>query len=356
MGRDRLIYPIEYRDRIFDAGLRVDAQIDLDPVSTIDDSRSELALIEEAERASSRSLHKGHALHNLGVAYYANSPFDARLYFMAAHAEDARTWTRKPARPDGYLAARMLTALFRFTARTLGRLSALARRKLDQAPIITATEFATAEHLTEVIDALPTGRTSDDFDAIDLDDRVFVGGSYRYAWDRIDTMARGVLAAGRQPIIVANFEPLDDGERPRAKSFRLLDACPRAVFDGTVEDSPGHWPEIERIAQVGPKPTLWAYSTNDLARQYSAPGMLPTIEDIPALEYLPFDRPDALRNGVTRWLVSKHPRRPRPGDILFVRIGDATIGSATRSAEGSNTIYRGGSVVRPRPSGVLPED
>ena len=354
MAKDRLTYPPELAPEIIDAGLRVDARIDLDPVSTIDGSRAELALIEGAERLAGRRFHKGHPLHNLGVALYATSPYDARVYFMAAHVEDARTWARRPARPDGYLAAKMLAGLFRFTTGMVTRLSRRARLDPDQPPIETAAEFAEAEWLPQSVDALPTGQSSDDLAAMDPEDRVFVGGSYRYAWDRIVTMARGVIAANREPIIVANFEPLSE-EEPRDKSFRFLDACPRAVFDVTVQDSPGHWPEIERIAQVTPKPTLLAHNTYDPGQPWSAPGTFPTAKDIPALDYLPFDTPDTLRRGVTNWLLVKHPRLPRPGTIVIVSIEQA-IGSATPTARGSNTTDRGGSVTLPRASGILPEE
>jgi len=333
---DRLAYPAESVSEISRVALLVDGTIDGDPAATVVWSSLELGLIEQAEQAVGHSLHKGHALHNLGVAVYAADPPGARVYFMAAHVEDARTWVNRRPR-NGFLAARMLRLLFEFSTYKVGKLAHQARLAPNLPPLRVARQFAEQEWLPQFEDPLPGNRTAAELEAIDPFDRVFIGGSYRFAWDRINAMARGVLDAGRQPIVVAKFQTFAD-EGWRAKSFRILDQCPRAAFDVTVEDSPGHWPEIERIAQVTPKPTLFAFSADDPNREYRGAGTFPNAGDIPGLEYLPFDTHDVLRSGVAQWLLVRHPRVSQSGPTASA-ISPA-LGSATpnlHTAVGSNS-------------------
>lgn len=76
---NRLAYPAEYLPEISRFALLVDGTIDLDPAATVVWSNQELALIQQAEVTAGHSLHKGHALHNIGVAVYAADPPGARV-------------------------------------------------------------------------------------------------------------------------------------------------------------------------------------------------------------------------------------------------------------------------------------
>lgn len=353
---DRLAYPAEYRGEIERLALLVDGQIDLDPASTVTWSGEELRIIELAEGLVGHTLHKGHPLHNIGVAVYAANPTGARIYFMAAHAEDARTWVNRRPRL-GFLAARMLRDLFAFTNRKIGQLAQLARRAPALPPLEAAQVFSHETWLPDFEDPLPSNRTAADLIAIDPFDRVFVGGSYRFAWGRILDMARGVTNAGREPIVVAKFEtrPSEDW---RDKSFRILDECPTAVFDVTVQDNPGHWPEIEHIAQLAPRPTLFAYNTDDRSREFVAAGTFPTKKHIPELDYLPFDTHDVLRSGVSQWLLVKHPRvTPSIGHVGLISQAKGSASPGPAVAVGSNSNSGGAipSPTLPTTSGYLSE-
>lgn len=351
---DRLAYPAEYRAEIERLALLVDGQIDLDPASTVRWSGEELALIQQAEQMAGHPLHKGHPLHNVGVAVYAADPPGARAYFMAAHVEDARTWVNRRPR-HGFLAARMLRDLFAFTNLKIGQLARLGRSAPALPPLEAARQFSHDSWLPDFDDPLPSHRTAAELAAMDPFDRVFVGGSYRFAWGRIIDMARGVIDAGRYPIVVAKFETLPE-EDWRDKSFRILDECPRAVFDVTVQDNPGHWPEIEHIAQVENRPTLFAYNTDDRSREFVAAGTFPTRKHISDLDYLPFDTHGVLRQGVSQWLLIKHPRVTVPaGGVAPINqaMGSATPGTMT--AVGSNYVGGKGSPgTSPTASGILP--
>lgn len=204
---DRLAYPADSLPEINRVALLVDGTIDRDPAGTVVWSSLELGLIEQAEQRAGRSLHKGHALHNLGVAVYAADPPGARVYFMAAHVEDARTWVNRRPR-SGFLAARMLRLLFDFSTYKVGRLARMARFAPNLPPLRVARQFAEQEWLPPFEDPLPGSRPAAELEAIDPFDRVFIGGSYRFAWDRINAMARGVLDAGRHRSLSRSSRPL----------------------------------------------------------------------------------------------------------------------------------------------------
>ncbi len=68
--------------------------LDDDPATAKDRARDQLALIEEGQQKVGHELHKGQAFHNIGIAEVIRNLEAARVWFLAAHVEVARSSPR----------------------------------------------------------------------------------------------------------------------------------------------------------------------------------------------------------------------------------------------------------------------
>jgi hypothetical protein len=311
--------------------------LDRDPSGAKERSRRQLALIEEAERRVGHGLHKGQAFHNIGVAEAVRNVEAARAWFLAAHIEDARSST--PDAPPSRPAAIALGVVYGYDEAELSALADRARSDVDISPFKFAL-LLTSEGTTDPL-KLPFDQPGDEaaLERTPLADRVFVGGSYRFGWPTLVTIARGVRKAGMTPVVVQTF-PDRVGEDNRAKSFRFLHLCRSAVFDGTLD---GGWEqEIAEIARI-PRPTLVVYGADDESRKPSHTTMLPGSDEIPGLEVLPFVQHEELPAIVARWLAEKVSRPDSPHGGLRYVYPPTAEGSATKDfALGSNTRFSSG--------------
>jgi hypothetical protein len=298
--------PEEFDGPIKAEGLLVDNAINFDLGVARQAAFRELDLLFQAEYQSGRRLHKGHPLHNIAITYFAQDPVQARQWFIAAAAEDARTWRRR-ARGWQPLAQQMLRRLYGATDAFISRVNREARRNPEVDPRELQVAFADAGPQPVFPARIVGVRREEDLHAVEEGHRIFVGGSYPGAQDRLDTIARAVVAAGYEPVIVAEYETLP-GERPRTKSFRLLDHCRGAIFDGTVQVAPGWWPEVERIVQVQdqPIPTLIVYVADRADRKYTSSSMFPSEADHPGMTFLGFADNEHLGRVVNWWLLKAY--------------------------------------------------
>ncbi len=140
--KPELQLPSDFVEQVWDAAKDAERALQFDLPAAIEASHRELALLKEAERASNRRLHKGHPLHNLGVAWWGSERPRARRYFMAAHVEDARLWPRRKPKPVvwSFLATRMLTTLFGESARVLAQAARFGRANPRRDPLEVADE------------------------------------------------------------------------------------------------------------------------------------------------------------------------------------------------------------------------
>ena len=303
---EALRLPPEFDEAIKAEALRVDDAINFDLVVARQAAFTELDLLYGAEQASGRRLHKGHPLHNIAVSYFALDPARARQYFIAAAAEDARTWRR---RAKGWqpLAERMLRRLYGASDAFIRRVNREARQRPDIDPRELRVALAEGVDQPHFPARIVGVRREADLHAVESGRRIFVGGSYPGAQDRLDTIARAVWAAGDEPVIVAEYETLPD-ESPRTKSFRLLDHCGGAIFDGTVKERPGWWPEVERIVQVQmePIPTLIVFVADRADRKYTSSSMFPSEADHAGMTFQGFANNEHLGRVVKWWLLKAY--------------------------------------------------
>jgi hypothetical protein len=333
----RFDYPVAVRAELQRLGDETLDLLDRDPSGAKERARSQLAVIEDAERQVGHGLHKGQAFYNIGVAEAVRNVEAARAWFLAAHIEDARS--SAPDAPPGQPAAATLGVVYGYgEAELLGRADR-ARSDLDVSPFKFAL-LLTSEGTTDPL-KLPFDQPGDEpaLERTSPGDRVFVGGSYRFGWPTLVTIARGVRKAGMTPVVVQTF-PDRAGEDNRAKSFRFLHMCRSAVFDGTLD---GGWEqEISEIAR-DPIPSLVVYGADEETRKPSHTTMLPGRDEIPGLQVLPFIQHEELPAIVARWLAEKvsRPDSLRGGPRYVYPL--TAEGSATQDlALGSNTRFAGG--------------
>jgi hypothetical protein len=298
--RHRLVLPAEFAAEIRAAGERVDASLPIDFGEARQAASDELRLIKAAEAASGRALHKGHPLYNLGITLYPTSPRWALRHFAGAFVEDVRTYHG----PSRHLAARVMRNLFRAPRRVLAALRDRAVKDEREDPLEIAYEVD--EHVDTGLYAplFPESQPDDWLLNIPASDLVFVGGSYGAAGDRLYQMAAQIANCGLHPVIVGQLKRRP-GETDREKSFRLLDLCGLAAFDGTVQERPGWWAEVEHILQTTRIPTLIAFFSSSANPDYRTSAMFPTERDHPHLVSRPFgaNLPEVVR----RWLSDVHP-------------------------------------------------
>ncbi len=381
-AKPELQLPAEYEGRILEVAMRLDDAVAYDTQLAVDLAEEELGLLIEAERLAGRRLHKGHPLHNLGVAHYASAPGPARLFFMAAHAEDIRLWPRRRPRDAPFLAEQMLRSLYGEMQSTLAVLGRLARRDIWRDPRQVAEEVVGRVPPPSMHTRTEAELSDEDLRRVPVERRIFVGGSYSSALDRIDIIETAVRGRGFEPVIVAQYRNRVIGrgrrERARPKSFRLLEMCSAAVFEGTARVEPGWWPELERIVQVRQIPALVAYFALHRTDDIHTSSMFPRKDDHPDLEIVPWGDHDHLRRVVEWWLDCRvlpgtgpmyHPfrvttlaelqekgagfRGDAPAPPLSRRAADVTAsGIPYPFANGSNTPYRPAS----GKSGMRPDD
>lgn len=222
---------------------------------------------------------------------------------------------------------------------------ALASRAMpnpSRDPLRVADQFEHDFDLPAYEALFPEEQTDEWFDAVPPEQRVFVGGSYRSGGDRIYQIAEQVASCGLRPVIVGEFQRHGD-ETDRQKSFRILDLCGLATFDGTVQEKPGWWAEVERIVQTTKIPTLIAYYADRPSREYLTSALFPTRDDHPRLSVQPFGRTRDLHALIRSWLWSEHrgPLECEGDGTSVAGSGPLVIGSdePTVVLEPSGTTY-----------------
>jgi hypothetical protein len=332
---NRIRYPADHSEelqRLGDATLACLEEGDL--AGAKEAATAQLRLIEQAEQSAGHALHKGQALFNIASAESGRSVDGARAWFLAAFVEDARLQARAPLQS---LAARTLSTLYEYMPQALRAIADRARKEPDLDPVRLGM-LLSIEGTSEPL-RLPFPEHADEsvLDSAGRRALVFVGGSYRYEWPHLITLARGVVQAGFVPIVVRTFRDRP-GEKNRAKSFRILDRCGSAIFDGSGVVSEGWIPELEHIAQMDtPIPTAIARAEDREGRTPNYSTMVPGTDEIPGLREVPFRSDEQLRADVARWLAeavslpAAHAKW-RPQGPQYTSIGSAT-------AAGSNTSF-----------------
>lgn len=320
--RSRLHVPEEFLAEIEAAGRLVDALLPVDFAEAARVARRELDLLMTAEAESGRDLHKGHPLYNLGLTLFGRQPNSALRHFAAAFVEDVRTYQA----PRRRLAARAVRQLFGASVGALGRLATLAMGDVRRNPldVVDEAEIATDQAVYQPI--FPGAESDDWLLETPPEQLVFVGGSYSAAGDRIFQIADQVADCGLRPVVVGLLRGRPN-ETERQKSFRILDLCGLAAFDGTVQERPGWWAEVEHIVQSHQIPTLIAYFSGR-GSSYKTSAMFPTDRDHPRLVKRPFGH--NLKAVVRSWLSQVH--------MVPLRCGSGADRTSTLVI-GSNTPY-----------------
>lgn len=263
-------------------------------------SLDELAASRALEGARERRVHKGHAYYNLGVITFAEDPVSARRYFHAAYVEDIRTWPAK--RPTGAHAGSVLFSLYGEPRYYLASLASAARSSAaDTMEVVSRWEELRTP--PEIAFSIPPAGSLQGavLDQVPTQERVFVGGSYAPSLERIYDVRDVVSEAGLTPVIVREFADIP-GERPRLKSFRLMDKCGLYIFEGT---NAGGWDfELEHLFNARPDAqTLLVYGADRHDKDHPAL-MAPDAEDMPNLVKQPYGTTGDRRYAVLRWLVA----------------------------------------------------
>jgi hypothetical protein len=343
----RFDYPNGIRaelQRLSDASLSL---LDHDPAAAKDLAREQLALIERAEQATGRRLHKGQPLHNIAIAETLRSVEAARIWFLAAYIEDARSSRGGVGDTPARL---VLRVVYRYSLASLRALEQRARRS-DASPFELAMLVSSEGAVDPAVLPFPEHGDEAALARVSKARRVFVGGSYKHGWPTLITIARGVVRAGFTPVIVKTF-PDRRGEGNRAKSFRLLGQCGAAVFDGSFPVE-GWEQELSEIAK-NPIPTNIFFGADSHSRRPTWSTMLPGEDDIPGLRATPFVANEELEADVARWLTEEVSRPSPPAADVEPLVDAASFaeltqgGSVTRFAAGSNARYQ------PQPGSAVP--
>jgi hypothetical protein len=336
---DRLEYPGELVRDLQRLGDECLSLLDRDPDTAKTIAVEQLDLIKAAEKQVRHPLHKGQPLYNIATVESSRSHQAARGWFIGAFMEDARLNTSGlPTAP----ATTALVSVYQYGDADLDRFAALARQ--DPAADPVELGLAIAEHDATNPLGLPFDSDVDDtdLDGIPRDDLVFVGGSYRYESPNVISIARSVRNAGLRPVVVKSFRDRPS-ESVRQKSFRLLDKCGSAVFDGSGVISPGWVNEVEHIART-PIPTMIVFAADQEDRDPNFSTMLPAKDEIPGLVTKAFTDHPRLPAIVAAWLTTHVTRPLAPASGWSARrIGPGFITAAGRgNVNGSNTTYSSG--------------
>lgn len=189
----------------------------------------ELALVRAFELDTRLRVHKGHALHNIGVGLVSRDPLKARTYFHAAHAEDVRTYP--DGMPEGWgLAARVLMELYQERQSAIRDVADRARDTLID-PLRLAVEFEAeqGDDLGAYVGLRSAWRDETELEGVEQDRLVFVAGTHAFP-HHMKALRDAVTDIGLVPVVVMEFPDRDD-DNDYTKSERLIRLCGRAVFD-----------------------------------------------------------------------------------------------------------------------------
>lgn len=338
--RDRLDPPANHRQRIVELGHEVLATLGADLDLARQKANEQYAAIREAEVTAGRSLHKGAALHNIGVVWLGTNDRTALTYFVAAYVEDARTYGSSASRSG---AARVLRDLYRHRAVDLARIARAARNHPTIDPLRLATDLLGSDNASALV---PTPMPSIDEDSLPPRDRcVFSGGTYRNGgWSSVYVMRKAVGDAGLTPVVVRDFD--GKSRRDLEKSIDLLNRCGMAVFDITPTGGNQGWQQELRHLAGSNKPILVLHHDTRVDREWAWPGMLPDPATL-NLTTAAYDTSPRERAIVMEWIGKKatiRPTFPWPAPIASSG-GSAIVGSAAPWSRpysvGSNTMDYG---------------
>ncbi len=271
---DRLDYPGAFVPDLQRLGDETLSLLDSDPDGAKTTAVAQLDLIRAAEAAVAHPLHKGQPLFDIATAESIRSHQAARGWFIAAFIEHARL---EPSRVPDTPAAIALTSVYQYDRAGLDGIAALARQDPAADRVELGHKVADRDASNPLDLPYDDHAEGADLDGIARGDLVFVGGSSRYESPNVVAIARGVRQAGRHPVVVKTF-PDRQGESNRRKSFRLLDMCGSAAFDGSGVIAPGWVNEVEHIARE-PIPTLILFAADTEDREPNFSTMLPRSPD-----------------------------------------------------------------------------
>lgn len=201
--------------------------VDLDSAERL--ARDELEELRHIERERGQRLHKGHALHSIGVALVPRDHVHARTYFHAALVEDVRTYPDGP--PEGWGRARqVLVELYGQRLSALDELAGLARDTVsDPVALADAFEKDQGGDLGIYVGLRAASRNEADLDGVDATSLVFVAGTHAFP-HHMTALRDAVADCGLTPVVVMEFKSRPDDD-DYTKSERLMGRCGRAVFD-----------------------------------------------------------------------------------------------------------------------------
>lgn len=304
-------------------GNEVDRALPRDPAAAEQLARDEYALYLEAERQQGRRLHKGHALHNLGIILlWGAQAEEARTYFHAAHAEDARSIDPDDSRPWGWLARQTLLELFGEGRSVVEKLAEMARSSTED-PLDLARRFEAANApFANYRGVRPSWRDEASLDGYAAAQLVFCAGSHSLP-HHLKAIADGVRAAGLEPLIVlefvnaAGYDDASKVEQARLdyeKSERLLGRCGLVVID--MSDPHGQSVELQ-IAKAAKQPMFVGFSSLDPLDEMHGSSMYLGAAVAAGATRRPFRSTDELRDEVQGWCAAQGrpvgalpPRRP----------------------------------------------
>jgi hypothetical protein len=298
-GNDAYAVPAPYERDVVTISVQLDRALEIDLAEAERLAKDELEILGQAEQATGHRLHKGHALHNLGVAIVTRDPELARRYFRAALVEDVRT------DPGGgsELARRMLVELYGELAASIEE---LGKRGVDttEDPLEVAVRFDEEEGPFGIYRGLRQGTYPvSSLDGVGMDQLVFVGGAHAEP-DRILALRDAVAEIGLRPVVVIEFEDFTDNAY--TKSRALMERCGRAVFDLTRSDA-GQVLEIP-MARGIPVPLFAGWVGNstqaDLFASAMTKGLLREMGVIPVAAVAN----EQLKEAARTWLRRTHPR------------------------------------------------
>jgi len=249
-------------------GRAVDGLIGSDPLAARSVAERELAEILAYEARTGRRVHKGHALHNIGVVIAPQEPLAARVYFHAAFVEDVRTYPDR--QPEGLgLARTTLVESYQERLSALEDLAGQARDTLtDPLELAAAFEEEQGEDLGLYVGLRSGWRDESDIADFGPEQLVFVAGWHGLP-HHMKALRDAVTAVGLEPVVVMEFRDLE-GEDEASKSERLMRLCGRAVFDVSLD---GGW-SVELAWAEGRMPFFAGYVVGSVSGARHGSGMI----------------------------------------------------------------------------------
>lgn len=313
--------PAGYEDVV---GLAVEAQraVESGADDAADLSMRELEAIQSAEMHLGHRIHKGHPLHNHGVAILGADVEAARTFFHAALVEDIRTesgLTETPARMT-------LQELYGEPTVMLERLAELAVRTTGD-PLSLARRFEKGEELPPYRGFRRKWRPLSALDGIQREALVFVGGAHANPAG-IMALRRAVLAENLSPAVVLEFEDFTDNAYEKSKT--IMSRCSLVLLDVLFETGWNH--ELHIAAELR-LPVFGGYLAWSGGDPPHANAMTKGFEAISGTKLVGATEPETMMREARRWLRQHVAGMPSSAPVTELV---SAAGTATPLAISSN--------------------